>query len=325
MTGQRYLAAYRVENILVYALLKRIPLLMSGFLAVLMIGTTAWGQTNTYTYRFQDPGTTGIAVQLRYDVAPDVNAQALFTGSSSEQWKQLLESGYIVGTGTNLVRGQDVSEDYHLNWINPEVSDRNYYDNWWISGENLYVSSAGYPRVLANQGPHAGASVIANPNLLAMGDDNYLFWDDDDTISVYNYPGGTLETNYSWTTFSTGYWNGESLKSKLNLLIGYEEGYLYFLEGNSLIVRYNLAGTTNTTYTLTFANDSDLAGYTLGQLVDGEIDGFTYIGWDVGPVVIGVNAVIPIPEASSLAMVMLFGGALGILRFRKHKNKTHQE
>ncbi len=321
MTGLKYSPAYCVENILVYALLKRTPLLVLSLCGILMISATAWGQTYTYTYRFVDPTVTGVAPQLRYDVTPDLNAQALFTGTSSEQWKQLLESGYIMGTGTHLTRGQDFSEDFHLNWVNPAVMDRNYYDNWWIPGEDLYVFSSGYPRTLANQGPHAGASVLANPNLLAMGDDNFLFWDDDGTISVYNYPGGTLETDYTWTEFTSGYWDGESLSSKLHLLIGYEEANLYFLEGDSLIVRYSLLGTAGSSYILTFANDSDLAGYTLGQLVDGDIDGFTYMGWDVGPVAIGINATIPIPEPSTSAL-MILGGTLSLFSLRRIKKRT---
>jgi hypothetical protein len=307
----------------------RVSARLLSIFALCMLPAAAIGQTYTYTYRFIDPISSGVALQQRYDVEPDVNAQALFSGTSSERWTKLLESGYILGMGTPLTRGQDVSEDFHLNWINPEVEDRNYYDNWWVTGEDLYVLSSLYPRTLANQGPHANASVISNPNLLAMGDDNYLFWDEaDGTISIYNYHGGTLETDYTWTHFSGGYWDEESLESKLHLMIGYEESYLYFLEGDSTVVRYLVSGVaggySGLSYTVTFEETSDLAGYTLGQLVDGEIDGYTYIGWDVGPVVIGVNAIlpIPIPEPATTTLLML-GGMLALMpalrQLRKHK------
>jgi hypothetical protein len=290
--------------------------LKTAVLIFCLMGGSLRAQTNTYTYRFEEIYASGTMNQLRYDAAPDVNAQALFPGmTSSEQWAALLESGYVLGTGGGLTRAQDVSEDWHLNWINPEESTWNYYDEWWISGQDLKVLASGYPRTLANQGSHAGESILLNPNILGMGDDNFLFWDpEDQTLSVYNYPGGTLEFDYTWTEFSSGYWAGETLASKLHLLIGYEEGNLYFLEGDSLMVRYNLAGTSGNSFTVEFAPTSDLAGWTLGDVVDGRVDGFTYIGWDVGAVVIGTNATLPVPEPSGLALLAMGGLTLVLKR-----------
>ncbi|MBQ0727144.1 MAG: hypothetical protein KBT77_07335, partial [Thalassolituus oleivorans] len=142
---------------------------------------------------------------------------------------------------------------------------------------------------LANSGPHANESILNNSSLIAVGDDNTLWYDSDGSLSIYNYPNGTLSSDLAQTTFTTGpaSWIGTTLASKMQYFIGYEQGNLYFLEGDSTLHVFS----TNLVFSRTdiVELEGSLFGYTLGDLVDGNIPNTYYVGWDLGAVVAFVH------------------------------------
>lgn len=122
---------------------------------------------------------------------------------------------------------------------------------------------------------------------------------------------------YGFATGPAG-WNGASLTSKVGNLIGYEEGQLYFLEGANTVQVFNYdLGFVRTDQ---FSFNGDLAGSSLADVIDGKAEGYTYIGWDLGPVIIGVSSV---PEASTMAL-WLIGGGLVAARVRGKRQARKQ-
>lgn len=237
-----------------------------------------------------------------YDVCPPTQARSLFPTAvvsntkltCDNLWKALLNSPYLLGSAATVVRAKDMSEDWDLNFIDPSDNVRNYYFNWYVNALllNTYVLRALYPLNLAPFGPQAGAYVVGNPNVLAMGDDAYVMLDADGSLSYYAYLGGGLLKNSTAKTFTNGSWAGQTLTSKLQYMIGYEELQLYFLEGASTLHVFDRDLKWVRTDNVKLGNE--LSAYSLGDLVDNRIPGYTYIGWDAGPVVIGVTALRPV-------------------------------
>ncbi len=237
-----------------------------------------------------------------YDVCPPTQARSLFPSAvvaNTKQtcdnlWKALLNSTYLLGSAATVVRAKDMSEDWDLNFIDPSDNARNYYFNWYINSLllNTYVLRALYPLNLAATGPQASAYVVNNPNVLAMGDDAYVMLDADGSLSYYAYLGGWLLKDSAAKTFTNGSWAGQTLTSKLQHMIGYEELQLYFLEGASTLHVFDRDLKWVRTDNVKLGNE--LSTYSLGDLVDNKIPGYTYIGWDAGPVVIGVTALRPV-------------------------------
>ncbi len=275
-------------------------LLLSVFV-MLVCGRGLFGQSYTYLYRFAASdvgGSSTITSQLRYDIRPHSRTESMFPGqTSSERWRSLITSGYVMGGHkSTLTRGIDLAEDWDINFIDPTDPSRTYWGNLYIDRETGSVSRSGYPDRLST-GPQAGQSLLTSNNLIAMGDDHSLWYDADGTLSRYSFgSGGSLINDYTWTSFSGGAWNGLTLASKLNLFIGYEQSNLYFLEGDSTVYRFSLSGVLENTYQVVL--DGELSGRTLGDLVDGKIDGYTYLGWDAGPIVAGID-ISSVPESSS--------------------------
>ncbi|MBI2732804.1 MAG: hypothetical protein HYX44_05745 [Aquabacterium sp.] len=249
-----------------------------------------------------------------YDVRPHAALYSMFPSlvvgdgnnqqTSNNLWAALITSPNVIGNSTTLTRARDISEDWDINFVDPKVANKNYWADFYIDKPITYVDRAAFPLTLTG-GPQAGQSLLGNNNLLAMGDDNSLWLDADGTLSYYNYPTGTLEFDSKKTGFTTGPagWNGASLKSKVGNLIGYEEGQLYFLEGANTVQVFNYdLGFVRTDQ---FSFNGDLAGRSLADVIDGKVQGYTYIGWDLGPVIIGVS---PVPEASTMALWLLGGG-----------------
>lgn len=242
-----------------------------------------------------------------YDVCPPRQLSLMFPAAvvagnirqtCSNLWVALLESSQTLGSAITLTRAKDLSEDWDLNFVDPSVGNVNHWFDWYdnqynspSSWGNPTVSRSGYPLTLSG-GPHAGEPVLNNDRLLALGDDNLIMLDADGSLSIYRYGGGTLRSNPTATTFTSGAWNGQTLVSKLRYMVGHEEGRLYFVEGASTLHVYNEALTWQRTDQVALGHE--LAAYTLGELVDNRIPGYTYIGWDVGPIVIGVTALRPL-------------------------------
>lgn len=239
-----------------------------------------------------------------YDTCPPTEVSAIFPATTvsgnlkqtcDNRWKALIESPYLMGSGAQGVRAKDMSEDWILDFVNPNDSVWNNYFNWYVNNVfiNPQVLRIVYPTTLANSGPHAGESVINNPSVLAVGDKLFVMLDADGSLSYYLYgAGGNLWKDSTATTFKNGAWNGKKLTDQLKYMIGYEEYQLYFLEGDSTLHVFDMDLKWVRTDTVALGNE--LSGYTLGDLVDNLIPGYTYIGWDAGPIVIGVTALRPL-------------------------------
>ena len=219
------------------------------------------------------------------DIVGDGNNQQ----TSDNLWASILTSEHLIGNSGAPVKAIDAMEDFHYNFIDPAVTDRSYYFYFYHDNDSLWLSRSAFPTTLAN-GPNAGESLINNPRLLAMGDDNSLWLDNDGTLSYYNYPGGTLEYDSSVAAFPQGPpgWIGVPVVENLDKLIGYEQALLYFLEGESTVHVF-LYSTLSYIRTDVVELDGDLAGHTLREIIDHEVPGVTYGGWDLGPVFIMVD------------------------------------
>ena len=227
-----------------------------------------------------------------YDSRPHQQLRTMFplalvsggnnTETSDNLWDEVLASPLVLGNSTTLTRARDLVEDHQVNFIDPANLLRNFYFEFYTDNSTAYVSSTTYPRVLVD-GPNAGQSVLGSNRLLAMGDDHMLWLDTDNTLSLYNYVGGKVTYNRTQTAFSGGPWAGQTLVSRLGLMIGYEQSNLYFLDGDNTVVIYN----NSLSYVRTdeFRFDGTLFGSTLGDLVDGNIPGAHYVGWSLGPIV----------------------------------------
>lgn len=278
----------------------------------------------TFTARWNEWGRYKVGAQTlypaehhglwEYDVCPSLQTRNLFPSavvSSVKQtcdnlWKALLNSPYLLGSAAEGVRARDVSEDWDLNIIDPSDAVRNHYFDWYANSlfANPYVFRFGYPLYLDPVGPHAGAHVVNNPKVLAMGDDVFVMLDPDGSLSYYVYAGGWLLKDSTAKTFTNGPWAGQTLTSKLQHMIGYEELQLYFLEGDNTLHVFDRDLKWVRTDDVRLGHE--LSAYSLGDLVDNKIPGYTYIGWDAGPIVIGVGALRPLDHfqvSSTLSQV----------------------
>lgn len=263
----------------------------------------------------------------QYDVCPPQQTSVIFPSAvvagnikqtCDNLWKALIESSYILSSSSSQVRAKDLSEDWIIDYVDPNNSTNNYYFNWyanqyfgfsWAWGDP-YVLRWVYPLTLSG-GPHNGESVLGNGKLLAFGDKRFVMLDNDGSLSFYWYgAGGLLEYNPTTTTFSGGAFAGQTLSSKLQYLIGYEEFNLYFLVGANTLHVYNRDMSWSRTDTVSLGHE--LSGYSMGDLVDNKIPGYTYIGWDAGPIVIGVTALRPLDhiEVTSATSSALAGGTI---------------
>ncbi len=287
---------------------KHIQRALLGLVMAAVCTTSAWAQATTdYRYshlsRFKEDAryeSSGVVVYPReaypakiYDVRPHQMLRKLFPGSvvgsgdnkatSDGLWRSLLTSGYVMGSATTLPRAQDLTEDWQINFVDPKTPERNYWFEWYADNlpATLYTS---YGQTLLD-GPQKGARVMGNGNLLAVGDDRTMWLDPDGSLSFYYRGTGTLDFDSKATSFPNGPkgWSGTTLKSHLKNLIGYEEGRLYFLEGDRILHVYDRS--LNFIRTDEIFLSGELIETSLGSIVDGKVPGLTYIGWDLGPVI----------------------------------------
>lgn len=136
---------------------------------------------------------------------------------------------------------------------------------------------------------------------------------------------GNSYTDYAWTTLTGGNFDGMLLGDALKFMIGYEEdgtASLYFIDDNDFILAYNLStGTIVASYSMQFQFDAVAKGYLgndvkLVDIIDGKVDGWSYLGWDVGPILVSVDGII-IPEPSEIAAIV----GLAVLGFALRRRK----
>ncbi|WP_370293544.1 DUF6701 domain-containing protein, partial [Thalassolituus sp.] len=60
--------------------------------------------------------------------------------SSDNLWREVTESGYVIGNSTNLTRARDVMEDFHINFVNPLNITRNFYFHFYSDNATSYVN-----------------------------------------------------------------------------------------------------------------------------------------------------------------------------------------
>lgn len=311
--------------------LHRLPVLLSIFiLAFVLIASSASGQwvnVHRIFYSVDDANNRPVVnpSYSTFNVRPMSEIYRIFglTASSGADavtaWQNTLESDQLVllGKGSTRVRAWDISEDYDYNIFSPN----NTGDAIYWSDFNVNYASNGAIRGLRNivNGPHAGESVINNNDILALMDDMYLFFDPpDSTLSLYWLQGstsGTLRYDFTWSTFSAGTFAGQTLESCLQYMIGAEEQNLFFLLDDSTIVQYQLnygnLDAVTFKYEFEYILPGPLAGYTLKQLIDGDVPDYTYVGWDNGPIVVNVQADFrPIPEPSAVLLSLAATSAL---------------
>lgn len=258
-------------------------------------------------------------------------AQDAFGGSGdAETWRNMINSGCVFGySGQKLTRGIDVSEDWQYDFVNPAQMDA------WLQGND--PTKTAYPYLNWGQfnvskpsnvyggfylafrdGKRKGESIFSE-DAIAVGDDKIVLYDrDDNTISIYNLTG-LLYNDPTWTKFSgSSIYKDMTLEDKIGNMIGYEESNLYFLEGDSHVLSFNsITGAFVKEWMFAFSSDSPLYGCTLGDVVDGRVDGWSYIGWDVGPIIISVDG-IAVPEPAEFAAA-LGALAIGFLTFKRRK------
>ncbi|HEX5357120.1 MAG TPA: hypothetical protein VFW93_12945 [Aquabacterium sp.] len=270
---------------------------------------TAFAQTSykwTQTARWKEDArleASGVVVYPReaypgksFDVRPAQHTRKMFPGAivgdgnnkatSNNLWSALLASRHVVGNSTTLTRARDISEDWDINFIDPQYPTRNYWFDFYVDNyaEGVYV---GFAQTIQN-GPQKGAAVLGNNNLLAMGDDRGAWLDADGSLSYYWRENGLLDYDSTRTTFNGGPWAGASLRSQLRFMIGYEEGRLYFLEGDHLLHVFDRDLKHLRTDEIYL--DGELIDASLGDVVDGKVSGVRYLGWDLGPVIAFVPA-----------------------------------
>ncbi len=203
--------------------------------------------------------------------------------TSDGLWKAALASGYIMGSSTKLVRAQDLSEDWQIDFVSPMQPDRNYWFEWYADN---YAAGAyvGYGQVMLN-GPQKGSRLMGNGNVLAMGDDRSMWLDADGSLSFYWRGNGALDFDSKRVSFPNGPagWSGTTLRSHLSQLIGYEEGRIYFLDGDHML--YIFDRDLNFVRADEIYLSGELIETSLGDIVDGKVPGLTYLGWDLGPVI----------------------------------------
>lgn len=229
-----------------------------------------------------------------------------------QRWERLFAGDYVFGRSQRLTRGADVTEDWDINWSTPDVYET-VLSSRWVPIEVNGTSQNYVFKNTANIGPHPNQPFLGNPNIVALIDDCALFWDDDSTFSLYNLGGGLIG-DYSWNTLSGGSLNGMQLSEGLlrQYFIGGEELRLAFLVSDDVIEVYNLI-TGNYEYYGDYSGitTGPLAGaVTIADIVDGRVDGWTYIGIDnviLGPMFANFNAE-AIPEPATWAFML--GGAI---------------
>ena len=238
-------------------------------------------------------------------------------GNASEYWRVLLSSPHMARPRSTQVRAIDMFEHIRIQFRSPLGEKLLWYKNTTTpkkEDSGGVADSAAFPRYLKD-GDLKGANVFEDPRTIAM-DDDAMYWLCEDGTLRYYRRNGYENTSYSpatWTHFSDGPFKGEALADMVRHLIGVEGRIMRFMVNDVDVIHYqmqkNKASYTQTT-SWKFTVDP-LKGRTLGEVLNRQVAGFSYLGWDrVGPVIasfeISGNAAANIP---GIGDVMVTPGA----------------
>lgn len=269
--------------------------------------------------------TDGSVAADRENVDTHTYVQTLFPGASEpeERWASLLTSSYIFGSANTTTRGIDligVMGGFSALTIYDTGTPTTLYTSPYFSPTNFSVS-AGPGTIWATDivnGPYMGTSLINNPDIVAMDVSKVILYDSvTDNLYAYNREDRFAANNGSlllWTfgdfdnsgdldnTFTNGPLANQNISNQISNLIAVDNN-LYFIDGDNTVHAYDQDLDFVETSTITLSGD--LAGETLSDLVDGLVDGYTYLGWDLGGIgVLGISDPRVVPEPSSYALLI---------------------
>ncbi|MEM1222260.1 MAG: hypothetical protein AAGH40_05810 [Verrucomicrobiota bacterium] len=274
------------------------------------------------------------------DIDTHTYAQTLFPSASTpeERWSSLLSSDYIVGSANTTTRGIDLiggTGGFNNLSIYDTTTPNTFYVSPYFAPTN-FSESAGLGSIWATEigtGPYTGTSLLRNPDIVAMDVSRIVLYDSTtDNLYAYTRVDGTLSnsSNLAWTygdfgntgtvdnTFTNGPFANQNISSQISNLVG-ADNQLHFLDGDSTVHVYDQNLDFIATNTITLSGD--LAGETFGDLVDGEVDGYTYLGWENGIVVAGLSDPRAVPEPSAYSFILgLLALSFGLTR----RQTSHQ-
>lgn len=223
--------------------------------------------------------------------------------TEEEVWRFLFESdAYVIGPRSNRVRANDRVEDWDLNFVSPKHPNITLYSVLETAGSNgNFIMRSDAPLSIANNTFEGRSLMAPNDEFIAMSDDDTLWVTPEGALQAYHFasgsPRGGRAYQADWIAFKDGPYAGKSWNEVLPYFIGAEEEQLIFLEGEKrlIVYRYLTAGGKNDgTHVVTvddFTLANGLEGIMPGDLIDGMLPGYTYIGWDAfGPNILNITA-----------------------------------
>ena len=243
-------------------------------------------------YRFYAP--SGV---YNYSIMTPFSHSLLMYGDKgytkdSEYWRALLSSPHMARPRSTKVRAIDMLENVRIQFRSPVDDKYLWYKNTTtpkLEGSGGVADTTSFPRYLKN-GDLKDANVFEDTRTIAM-DNDAMYWLCEDGTIRYYYRNGTENTYYSpttWTHFSDGPFKGEALADNVQYLIGVEGRIMCFMVNDTDVIHYQIKQ-NEAVYTKTVSwkfTVDPLKGRTLGEVVDGLVPGYSYLGWDnTGPVI----------------------------------------
>ena len=262
-------------------------------------GICAWGtldasaQTQDVTlYRFSAPN----AIYNYNTMTPFSHSLRMYGNmgyaKDSEYWRTLLSSPHMARPRSTKVRAIDMFEHIRIQFRSPLDDKYLWYKNTTTPKAEASAGVAdttSFPRYLRD-GDLKGANVFEDTRTIAI-DNDAMYWLCEDGTIRYYYRNGVENTAYSpttWTRFTDGPFSGEALADKIHYLIGVEGRIMRFMANDTDVIHYQLQKQQASyikTVSWKFTVDP-LKGRTLGEIVDGRVPGYSYLGWDyAGPVI----------------------------------------
>ena len=248
---------------------------------------------------------------------PDGNAQAFRRAYMEGNVLGFCGSSPVIGgnNGRPWTRALDTCEEYDYNFVDfNELPPSGSYNGYWSDFNASNASGRIGMALVCNGGIHNGQSYLRNANVIAMsGSNGIVLYDpiNGGTISWYNYINGTLSYERA-IAFSAGTYAGTTLSDHIGKMIGMDirSGVecMYFLDfddalNEEVLVIYTVTGSFISSSTVPIDPNSPFAGYTLGDIVDGRVPGWSYVGWQLGPIIVSVDGIV-IPEPGTAAMLV---------------------